>query len=88
MRSAILNQGRLRAPQNLEAAVNQVDGGLGFLRRHFASLAARKGLDTGDLSRVFANPRLRRFFSSQSPKKRSISQNPKFLYGFKLVGSY
>ncbi|CAH8251477.1 unnamed protein product [Arabidopsis lyrata] len=71
VRSAILNQGRLRAPQNLEAAVNQVDGGLGFLRRHFASLAARKGLDTGDLSRVFANPRLRRFFSSQSPKKRN-----------------
>ncbi|KAG7653421.1 Peptidase M41-like [Arabidopsis suecica] len=71
VRSAILNQGRLRAPQNLEAAVNQVDGGLGFLRRHFASLAARKGLDTGDLSRVFANPRLRRFFSSQSPKKKN-----------------
>ncbi|KAG7591147.1 Peptidase M41-like [Arabidopsis thaliana x Arabidopsis arenosa] len=71
VRSAILNQGRLRAPQNLEAAINQVDGGLGFLRRHFASLAARKGLDTGDLSRVFANPRLRRFFSSQSPKKKN-----------------
>ncbi|EOA39688.1 hypothetical protein CARUB_v10008328mg [Capsella rubella] len=70
VRSAILSEGRLRAPPNLEAAANQVNGGLGFLRRHFASLAARK-LDTGDLSRVFANPRLRRFFSSQSPKKKN-----------------
>jgi len=71
VRSAVFNQGRLRAPQNLEAAVNQVDGGLGFLRRHFASFAARKGLEAGDLSRAFANPRLRRFFSSQTPKKKN-----------------
>lgn len=76
VRSAILSEGRLRAPPAFEAATNQVNGGLGFLRRHFASLAARKGVDTGDLSRVFANPRLRRFFSSQSPKKKSMHQNP------------
>ncbi|XP_010475511.1 PREDICTED: ATP-dependent zinc metalloprotease FTSH 10, mitochondrial isoform X1 [Camelina sativa] len=72
VRSAILSEGRLRAPSNLEAAANQVNGGLGFLRRHFASLAARKGVDrSGDLSRVFANPSLRRFFSSQTPKKKN-----------------
>ncbi|KAL1201986.1 ATP-dependent zinc metalloprotease FTSH 10 [Cardamine amara subsp. amara] len=71
VRSAISSEGRLRAPPALEAATNPVDGGLGFLRRHFASLAARNGLGTGDLSRVFANPRLRRFFSSESPKKKN-----------------
>ncbi|KAG2260648.1 hypothetical protein Bca4012_008654 [Brassica carinata] len=67
VRSAILSEGRrVRAPSN------QVDGGgLGFLRRRFASLAARKGVvDANDVSRVFADPRLRRFFSSQAPKKK------------------
>lgn len=82
VRSAILSEGRLRAPPALEAAGNQVDVGLGFLRRPFASLAARKGLDTRDLSRVFANPRLRRFFSSETPKKKSMHRT---LYGIKLV---
>ncbi|VVA90311.1 unnamed protein product [Arabis nemorensis] len=67
VRSAISSEGRLRAPPALEAA----DGGLGFLRRNFASLAARKGLDSGDFSRVFANPRLRRLFSSETPKKKN-----------------
>uniref|UniRef100_A0A1J3JQM3 ATP-dependent zinc metalloprotease FTSH 10, mitochondrial n=1 Tax=Noccaea caerulescens TaxID=107243 RepID=A0A1J3JQM3_NOCCA len=71
VRSAILSEGRLGAPPAFEAAANPVDFGLGFLRRHFASLAARKGLDTGDLSRVFVNPRLRRLFSSESPKKKN-----------------
>ncbi|ESQ36149.1 hypothetical protein EUTSA_v10006814mg [Eutrema salsugineum] len=75
VRSAILNGGRLHAPPALEAAANQADGGLGFLRRRFASLAARKGLDTNDLSRAFANPRLRRFFSSGNPKKKKNYEN-------------
>ncbi|XP_013599708.1 PREDICTED: ATP-dependent zinc metalloprotease FTSH 10, mitochondrial [Brassica oleracea var. oleracea] len=67
--SGILSEGRrVGAPSG---GANQVDGGLGFLRRRFASLAARKGgVDANDLSRVFANPRLRRFFSSQAPKKK------------------
>ncbi|KAJ0250753.1 ATP-dependent zinc metalloprotease FTSH 3 [Hirschfeldia incana] len=67
VRSAILSEGR-RVPSG--AAASEVEGGLGFLRRQFASLAARKGVDGNDLSRVFANPRLRRFFSSQAPKKK------------------
>ncbi|KAH0866599.1 hypothetical protein HID58_083810 [Brassica napus] len=68
-RSGILSEGRkVGAPSG---GANQVDGGLGFLRRRFASLAARKGgVDANDLSRVFANPGLRRFFSSQAPKKK------------------
>lgn len=74
-RSGILSEGRrVGAPSG---GADQVDGGLGFLRRQFASLAARKGgVNANDLSRVFANPGLRRFFSSQSPKKKkSLSSN-------------
>ncbi|CAH8361306.1 unnamed protein product [Eruca vesicaria subsp. sativa] len=69
VRSAILNEGRLRAAPSsaVESGANQLDGGLGFLRRQFSSLAARKGVDAN----VFANPRLRRFFSSQAPKKKN-----------------
>lgn len=85
MRSAILSEGRLGATPAPEAAANPVDGGLGFLRRHFASLAARKGLDTGDLGRVFVNPRLRRLFSSESPKKKSMHHSPKLSLGIKLA---
>ncbi|XP_010469994.1 PREDICTED: ATP-dependent zinc metalloprotease FTSH 3, mitochondrial-like [Camelina sativa] len=73
VRSAVLNEARLLAPSGLDAAsVNQVEGGgLGFLRRHFASLASRKGLVNNDLIGVFANPRLRRFFSDEAPKKKN-----------------
>ncbi|XP_010542637.1 PREDICTED: ATP-dependent zinc metalloprotease FTSH 10, mitochondrial-like [Tarenaya hassleriana] len=71
VRSAILSEGKLQPLPGLEAAVNRVDGGLGFLRQQFASLAARKGLIGGDLSGVLANPRIRRFFSSEAPKKKN-----------------
>lgn len=68
MRSA-----RLLAPPAIE--VNEVEGGLGFLRRHFNSLSARKGLiNNNDLINAFANPRLRRFFSDEAPKKKSMLQ--------------
>ncbi|CAH8357035.1 unnamed protein product [Eruca vesicaria subsp. sativa] len=65
---------RLIPPPGIEAAasVNQVEGGgLGFLSRHFASLTGRKGLVGDDLIGVFANPRLRRFFSDEAPKKKN-----------------
>ncbi|ESQ51404.1 hypothetical protein EUTSA_v10016261mg [Eutrema salsugineum] len=64
---------RLLASPAIEAAsVNQVDGGgLGFLRRHFASLTGGKGLVNNDLTGVFANPRIRRFFSDEAPKKKN-----------------
>ncbi|KFK32242.1 hypothetical protein AALP_AA6G216200 [Arabis alpina] len=60
---------RLLAPPALE--VSEVESGLGFLRRHFASLSARKGLVNNDLTGVFANPRIRRFFSDEAPKKKN-----------------
>ncbi|KAJ4895422.1 ATP-dependent zinc metalloprotease FTSH 10 [Raphanus sativus] len=73
VRSAIISEWRVRAPSG---AANEVEGGLGFLRRRFASLAAHKGVvDANDLSRVFANPRLRRFFSTQAPKKNKKTKN-------------
>lgn len=73
MRSAIINEARLLAPPGLEAAsVNQVEGGLEFIRQHFASLASRKGLINNDLIGVFANPKIRRFFSDEAPKKKSM----------------
>ncbi|KAG2308524.1 hypothetical protein Bca52824_028272 [Brassica carinata] len=64
---------RLLSPPAIEAASeNQVEGGLGFLRRHFNSLSARKGLvNNSDLIGPFANPRLRRFFSDEAPKKKN-----------------
>lgn len=80
MRSA-----RLLAPPALEAAsVNQVESGLGFLRRHFASLAARKGLISNDLTGVFANPRIRRFFSDEAPKKKSMLQKKPLNFNFQI----
>ncbi|RID66615.1 hypothetical protein BRARA_D01742 [Brassica rapa] len=61
---------RLLAPPAIEA--NEVEGGLGFLRRHFNSLSARKGLvNNSDLIGAFANPILRRFFSDEAPKKKN-----------------
>ncbi|CAH8282428.1 unnamed protein product [Eruca vesicaria subsp. sativa] len=62
---------RLLAPSAaIEGA--EVETGLGFLRRHFNSLASRKGLVNGnDLIGAFANPRLRRFFSDEAPKKKN-----------------
>ncbi|CAN8315218.1 unnamed protein product [Cochlearia groenlandica] len=65
---------RLISPPSLDAAaaaVNQVESGLGFLRRHFASLASRKVLVNNDLIGVFANPKIRRFFSDETPKKKN-----------------
>ncbi|CAF1863873.1 ATP-dependent zinc metalloprotease FTSH 3, mitochondrial [Brassica napus] len=61
---------RLLASPAFEA--NEVEGGLGFLRRHFNSLSARKGLvNNSDLVGAFANPILRRFFSDEAPKKKN-----------------
>uniref|UniRef100_A0A1J3JFJ1 ATP-dependent zinc metalloprotease FTSH 3, mitochondrial n=1 Tax=Noccaea caerulescens TaxID=107243 RepID=A0A1J3JFJ1_NOCCA len=64
---------RLLAPPALDAAsVNSVESGLGFLKRHFASsLAGRKILVNNHLTGVLANPKIRRFFSDEAPKKKN-----------------
>nr|XP_023879568.1 ATP-dependent zinc metalloprotease FTSH 10, mitochondrial-like [Quercus suber]POF23024.1 atp-dependent zinc metalloprotease ftsh 10, mitochondrial [Quercus suber] len=70
-RSAIVNEALLGVPR-----VNDpVDLGLGFLRRYLATLGAHKRFVSkaylSDLNHVLANPRLRRFFSSEAPKKKN-----------------
>jgi len=50
---------------------NQQDANLGFLRRYLASIGAHRKEILSDLNYVLANPRLRRFFSSEAPKKKS-----------------
>jgi AFG3 family protein len=73
-RSVIGNEGLLGVP-GVNAYLGRVDGGLGFLRRYLATIGAHKELVSkaclSDLNRVLANPRLRRLFSSEAPKKKS-----------------
>ncbi|KAJ8750489.1 hypothetical protein K2173_015634 [Erythroxylum novogranatense] len=50
-------------------------GGLGFLRRYLASIRPHKDFQPSshlsDLNSVLANPRIRRFFSNEAPKKKN-----------------
>ncbi|XP_062171411.1 ATP-dependent zinc metalloprotease FTSH 10, mitochondrial-like isoform X1 [Alnus glutinosa] len=73
-RSVIGNEGLLGVP-GVNAYLGRVDGGLGFLRRYLATIGAHKELVSkaclSDLNRVLANPRLRRLFSSEAPKKKN-----------------
>ncbi|KAL7169892.1 hypothetical protein ACSBR2_034856 [Camellia fascicularis] len=53
------------------------DGGLGFVRGYLTSIGAGSGRQLvsnaylSEFSSIFANPRLRRFFCSEAPKKRN-----------------
>lgn len=60
--------------------IGQADDNLGFLKRYLGSLAANNekngfGLSSkvyiSDINFVLANPRIRRFFSSEAPKKKN-----------------
>lgn len=59
------------------ASKNQLAGELGLLRGYLATIRTSKEVvpkqGFSDLNHVFANPRLRRFFSSEAPKKKSES---------------
>lgn len=75
-RSALANRTGLRASTGDTYILNQFDDKLGFLRGYVASIGANKELASkshylSDLNYVLANPRLRRFFSSEAPKKKS-----------------
>lgn len=54
---------------------DKFDGGLGFVRGYLASIGAHKDFGSksnlSDLNYLLANPRIRRFFSSEAPKKKS-----------------
>lgn len=73
-RSAFLNEALSRAP-HYSTDLGQLDGGLGFLRGYLTSIGASRGLVgksyLSDLNFVLANPRIRRFLSSEAPKKKS-----------------
>lgn len=69
--SAYLNKPTLDSP-----FVRQGDDGLGFLRGYVSSIGLEKGFSSkkvllSDLGFFLANPRVRRFFSSEAPKKKS-----------------
>lgn len=71
-RSAIVNQALVGAPR-VSDGVDVV--GLGFLKRYLATIGAHKRFvskaNLSDFNYVLANPRLRRFFSSEAPKKKN-----------------
>lgn len=76
-RSALVKGTGFRA-STVDTYITQVDEKLGFLRGYIASIGASKELGSksyyvSDLNYVLANPRLRRFFSSEAPKKKSKS---------------
>ncbi|CAK9185320.1 unnamed protein product [Ilex paraguariensis] len=57
------------------ACMERVDGGLGLVRGYLTSIGAGKKVVSNtyllEFNSVFANPRLRRFFCSEAPKRRN-----------------
>ncbi|KAK4441107.1 ATP-dependent zinc metalloprotease FTSH 8, mitochondrial [Sesamum alatum] len=60
---------------SMSGSVNQFDGNQGFVRGYLAAVGGSKGsLPRGylsDFSYFTANPRIRRFYSSEAPKKKN-----------------
>ncbi|CAH9133889.1 unnamed protein product [Cuscuta epithymum] len=55
--------------------IARAEGGVGLARSHLTSIWAVKGtlnkVYSSDIASIFANPRLRRFFCSQAPKRKN-----------------
>lgn len=72
--SKFLNEAILRSPY-VDTYIGRFDGQLGFVRGYLATIGANKEFGSkgylSDLNYVLANPRIRRFFSSEAPKKKS-----------------
>ena len=84
--------GRSPSLPHLSGNVDRLIGELGFLRGYLASIGARKEFTSkaylSDLNFVLANPRIRRFFSSEAPKKKSKPNITFFLlFIFSFVGN-
>jgi hypothetical protein len=62
-------------PSTGNACFSRTDGGLGLVRGYVTSVGAGKQLVSNshlsNFSSVLANPRIRRYLSSQAPKKKS-----------------
>ncbi|KAF5930849.1 hypothetical protein HYC85_031722 [Camellia sinensis] len=73
-RSALTNGAFIRAPY-VDRDISRFDDKLGFLRGYLTSIGANKGTLSkpylSDLNYLLANSRLRRFFSSEAPKKKN-----------------
>ncbi|KAG6570692.1 ATP-dependent zinc metalloprotease FTSH 10, mitochondrial, partial [Cucurbita argyrosperma subsp. sororia] len=75
-RSAIKNiDERILAAPRINSSLGERDGMLGFLRGYFAFVGSRTkfipNVSLSDLNFIIANPKLRRFFSSEAPKKKN-----------------
>ena len=74
-RSLLPNESHLSSSGS--ACISRVDGGLGLVRGFVTSFGAGKQFVSNsylsNFSSVIANPRVRRFFSSEAPKKKSKS---------------
>ncbi|CAK9187274.1 unnamed protein product [Ilex paraguariensis] len=72
--SICMNEAFLRDRQ-VNTYLSRFDGKLGFLRGYLASVGVNKEFIPkgyiSDLNYVLANPRIRRFFSSEAPKKKN-----------------
>ncbi|XP_039009786.1 ATP-dependent zinc metalloprotease FTSH 10, mitochondrial-like isoform X3 [Hibiscus syriacus] len=62
--------GRSPSLPRLNGNVDRLIGGSGYLRGYLSSIGASKAF-LSDLNFVLANPRIRRFFSSEAPKKKN-----------------
>ncbi|KAF5470529.1 hypothetical protein F2P56_011035 [Juglans regia] len=73
-RSAIPKEGLLQAPR-VNEYLGRAYGGSGFFRRYSATIGAHRDFASKlywlDFKHVPANPRFRRLFSSEAPKKKN-----------------
>ncbi|CAB4282422.1 unnamed protein product [Prunus armeniaca] len=65
------NEAILGVPRLGSYLGGRVDGDLGFLRSYFASSIAAHKACVSDFSYILGNPKLRRHFSSEAPKKKN-----------------
>lgn len=88
-RAVLANESLL--PSTGNACFSRADGGLGLVRGYVTSVGAGKQLVSNshlsNFSSVLANPRVRRFFSSQAPKKKSKWIMSVFCFCFCFFGS-
>lgn len=70
----------------LQRVTDGVDGRLGVLRGYLAGIGAQKESYLSDLNHVLANPRVHRFFSSETPKdKKSRNSLIVIIYSLALL---
>lgn len=69
-RSVLADDALLRLP-SANHCVDRLDANLGFLRGYVASIGANKKDHLSDFKYALANPRLHRYFSSETPKKKN-----------------